>query len=135
MVVVKMNSEAQKPIFPEKIGDISLESNLTQNLEIPLEFKDRDFKIYVDYRFSKGENKDERTLRIEIPHIPTPTSIGSGVYATFTDDSLSGLQFGAVKGSNDYYHNKKVADFFTEHIQPILNERLPEYMKELIKIN
>ncbi len=128
-------AKISNPNFPDKVGGIILESHLSQRLVVPMNFNNENYKIYCHYDHRKGEETNKRELNINVPNIPVPPKFYNGLYASFEKFDFMETSIAAVKGRHNYYHNKEAAEFFTKNIQPILEEKLPEYMKELIKLD
>jgi len=110
---------------------------------MPIELRNKEYSIHGDYTHERSKNENKRVLDIRIPDAAS-TEFRCGFYAKFErtqhydpdpDLDTSPFHSGSVKDGKDYYHNKKLVKIFTEEIQPLLEEKLPKYMTELIKFN
>ncbi len=132
-----MDSIIQEPSFPNKIGDICLESKLTQKFRIPIVFEGDEYAIIVGYEYERAEVEDKKVLSIGVPDLFISALDKQGVYAEFTEYkpyAHDNYNITVVKSSEDGCHNSDVAEFFFKEIQPILEEKLPVYMKDLINL-
>jgi hypothetical protein len=118
-----------------KKSKANLKTDVQQKFKIPLDFGGHPYTIMGIYEYRRDTKElDIESLAIGIPGFPEYTR-RSGLYADFRNHYDREKGSGTISGGHRAQSRAELKKLFKEHVQPVLEEKLPKYITRLLNFD